>query len=334
MTSGKDGGEANVGTRVFEMTPLRSQVGLRFQLCFRARNRNLPIFILGPNIDIVRCIKVQVMRPALSWTGPGTDPVTGVNEELTPGSGSTFSTFPGCVVRIPIYANAVWYQVKFGYEVYVMEFNGTFTRAGSHVPGATVLEPNPAALIPPSSYVSIKNNYSWSGRFDYQPPVSLAGRKLKVCLTAADEFDLDRIERCIFITTGSCKACLKQGQTLSSLAAEYSTDWLQIWATNPRMGNPDARNKAGTLVNLGLLYEARGGETVQDLALQFFTSVDRVLESNPDFVDRSGGAQKAVSRALVPNYMMCIIPPICQIECPGGGRCSVRQASKNKGFIS
>jgi len=79
-------------------------------------------------------------------------------------------------------------------------------------------------------------------------------------------------------------------------------------------------------VNLGLLYEARGGETVQDLALQFFTSVD--------FVDRSGGAQKAVSRALVPNYMMCIIPPICQIECPGGGRCSVRQASKNKGFIS
>ncbi|MGB1600498.1 MAG: hypothetical protein ACPIOQ_47570, partial [Promethearchaeia archaeon] len=72
----------------------------------------------------------------------------------------------------------------------------------------------------------------------------------------------------------------------------------------------------------------------QDLALQFFTSVDRVLESNPDFVDRSGGAQKAVSRALVPNYMMCIIPPICQIECPGGGRCSVRQASKNKGFIS
>jgi len=144
VTSGKDGGEANVGTRVFEMTPLRSQVGLRFQLCFRARNRNLPIFILGPNIDIVRCIKVQVMRPALSWTGPGTDPVTGVNEELTPGSGSTFSTFPGCVVRIPIYANAVWYQVKFGYEVYVMEFNGTFTRAGSHVPGATVLEPNPA----------------------------------------------------------------------------------------------------------------------------------------------------------------------------------------------
>lgn len=51
-------------------------------------------------------------------------------------------------------------------------------------------------------------------------------------------------------------------------------------------GNPDGRNLAGTLVNLGLLYEARGGETVAELALQFFTSIDRVLESNPDFVDR------------------------------------------------
>ena len=51
-------------------------------------------------------------------------------------------------------------------------------------------------------------------------------------------------------------------------------------------GNPDARNTAGTLVNLGLMYEAKGGETVNKLALQFFTTTDRVLESNPDFVDR------------------------------------------------
>ena len=51
-------------------------------------------------------------------------------------------------------------------------------------------------------------------------------------------------------------------------------------------GNPDARNMAGRLVNLGLMYEAKGGETVNRLALQFFTTTDRVLESNPDFVDR------------------------------------------------
>jgi len=64
----------------------------------------------------------------------------------------------------------------------------------------------------------------------------LAGRNLKICLKASDEWGLDSIERCVLVTTGSCKACLKVGQTLNSLAAEYSTDWLQIWATNPRMG--------------------------------------------------------------------------------------------------
>ena len=69
-----------------------------------------------------------------------------------------------------------------------------------------------------------------------QPPVSLAGRNLKICLKASDVWGLDSIQRCVLVTTGSCKACLKVGQTLNSLAAEYSTDWLQIWATNPRMG--------------------------------------------------------------------------------------------------
>jgi hypothetical protein len=44
--------------------------------------------------------------------------------------------------------------------------------------------------------------------------VSLAGRNQKVCLIAADEWGLDKIERCVFINTGSCKACLKDGQTL------------------------------------------------------------------------------------------------------------------------
>ena len=139
------------------------QAGLRFQLCFRSRNSNLPIFILGPNIDIVRCIKVQVVLPELSWTGPS-DQIEG----LTPEPGTSYTTFPGCVVRIPLYANSVWYAIKFGYDVYVMEFNGTFTRSGDNIAGAEVLEPHPQSVISPSSYVNIPNNYSWSGRLDYQ----------------------------------------------------------------------------------------------------------------------------------------------------------------------
>ena len=143
--------------------PAHTQVGLRFQVCFRSRNSNLPISILGPNIDIVRCIKIQVVRPELTWTGPSPD-LSG----LTPAEGTSFMTYPGCVVRIPIYANAQWYGVKFGYDVYVMEFNGTYTYSGKQVAGVEVAEPHPEAVISPSSYVNIPNNYSWSGLLKYQ----------------------------------------------------------------------------------------------------------------------------------------------------------------------
>jgi len=77
-------------------------------------------------------------------------------------------TYPGCVVRIPIYANAQWYGVKFGYDVYVMEFNGTYTYSGKQVAGVEVAEPHPEAVISPSSYVNIPNNYSWSGLLKYE----------------------------------------------------------------------------------------------------------------------------------------------------------------------
>eukprot|EP00961_Rhodomonas_salina_P212685 2872781-Rhodomonas_salina.1 len=99
-----------------------------------------------------------------------------------------------------------------------------------------------------------------------QPPVSMAGRRQKVCLTASDEFGLASIQRCVTVITGSCKACIQvrdislrtpyamsgtdaadsatclrapyelpgadsayqEGQTLAALAAEYGTDWLQV----------------------------------------------------------------------------------------------------------
>jgi hypothetical protein len=83
------------------------------------------------------------------------------------------------------------------------------------------------------------------------------------------------------------KACLRQGQSISGLAAEYKTDWVQVWAANPRIGRPNAQRQPNILVNLGVLYTSRGGERLQMLAEKFYTSLDRLLGDNPDFVDRS-----------------------------------------------
>jgi len=324
VVSGQNGGAANVATRIFTMVPQLTQVGLTLEVCFAGRNSNENP--LGSFVDILRCILIQVVEPELSWTSSST-------EALTPLADETFTTFPGCFVEIPVYATAVWYKVKFSYQASLIDFDGAEVPSGV-VEGAEIVAPHPNALVDGSSAINIANNYSFSGLFRYRPSPSLSGRNQKVCFSASDEWGLRSIRRCVWVMTGSCRACLRDGQTLASLAAEYGTDWLQIWATNPRMGNPSRILSPGDVINLGVKYLAIGGETVEEIAPQLFSSIARVLETNPDFVQRSGGAQIAAKRALVPEQALCIIPPLCRLDCPGGEPCILREPSANKGFVA
>jgi hypothetical protein len=104
-----------------------------------------------------------------------------------------------------------------------------------------------------------------------------------------------------------------------------------------RLGDPNKARAPNTLVNVGVLYESRGGERMQQLAERFFTSVARLLKDNPDFVDRSGGYDKAVGRALVPGYNLCILPPLCQVmtsrRANGLGLFHACMHQSTKGFI-
>ena len=202
VVSGLNGGLTNVATRIFSMIPSSLQVGLRFEVCFRASNSNPDLPVLGPNVDAIRCVILHVVAPLLSWTNAREDGM-----ELTGPEGLTYQTYPGCYVEIPLYANSVWYKTVFGFQTYAQEFNGTFTPTPS-MPGAEVVSPNPKALIPPSSFVNIANNYSHSGLFRYQPRVPMAGRRVRVCFTSSDEWSLYSISRCVTIDTGSCKALI------------------------------------------------------------------------------------------------------------------------------
>jgi hypothetical protein len=202
VVSGLNGGLTNVATRIFSMIPSSMQVGLRFEVCFRATNTNSDLPVLGPNVDAIRCVIIHVVVPQLRWTNARADGM-----QLTVPEGSIYQTYPGCYVEIPLYANSEWYKTVFGFQTFVQEFNGTFTPTPS-MPGAEVVSPHPKALIPPSSFVNIANNYSHSGLFRYQPRVQMAGRRVRVCFTASDEWSLHSISRCVTIDTGSCKALI------------------------------------------------------------------------------------------------------------------------------
>jgi hypothetical protein len=310
VLSGHNGGMANVATRSFLMKPQANQVGLSFEVCFTGRNSNENT--LGPSVGLVRCIFIQVVEPVLSWTSGSTNESDG-SLLLTPLPHSTFTTFPGCVVEIPLYATAVWYEVRFSYSISLVDFDDAEVEFGQ-VHGAEIIVPHPHPEVDPVSAVGLANNYSWSALFRYLSTSKLSGYKQKVCFQARDESSLKSILRCVWIVIGSCRACLNTGQTLASFAAEYKSSWLQIWATNPRLGNLAELLAPGNIIDLGVRYKAIGGESVKDVASQLLITVQRLLDFNPGFVQLAGGPDAAVHRALHHGQSLCVVIPVCSFD--------------------
>ena len=327
---GVNGGAGNAVERSFGMTPDRTQAGLEYRVCFRAYNTNPQP--LGPAASAARCVAVRVEPPALAW-----DDAAAPGDGRTPPEGTGYSVYPGCLLEIPLAANAVWYDLAFSYSAHELLLNGSEALLPS-LPGASVVAMPPGG--PPGAGEAADTNYSHRAVLRYQAGRAISGRRQRVCVQAADPLGMASATRCFFVSTGGCRACLRPGQTLAGLAAEYGTSWLQLWATNPRLGNPNrlvgGAPGAGSarVLALGVPYAAAGGETVADLAERFYTSTAAILASNPGLVVSAGGAASAVTAPVAQGQAVCIIPPVCSVYCPGGGSCERRTNAVNPGFVS
>ena len=51
---------------------------------------------------------------------------------------------------------------------------------------------------------------------------------------------VSRSVRCITVKVQKCVYCSRAGDTLASIAAQYDTDWLHLYTTNPLITNPDS----------------------------------------------------------------------------------------------
>ncbi|EKX49173.1 hypothetical protein GUITHDRAFT_136329 [Guillardia theta CCMP2712] len=262
--SGRDGGTANVASRVLSAIPSSSQTGLSFQVCLLALNSNSNP--LGPNTKIRRCLSFTVLHPQLRWTAD------------TPEEGSSLLAYPGCNVEVLVNVASLWYSVLFRYDKLLMDFQGVFSPWNGTLAGVS-FAPLPSSPTP-LPQLGPQPEFLHSAKFLYQPPPFLAGRKLKLCFLASDPWNISSISRCVILQLGSCKACIRAGQTLSSLALEYKTDWLQLWLTNPNIGNPNRIRSSIDVLSIGVPYTTRGGETVSGLAERFYLTANDVLESN------------------------------------------------------
>ncbi len=343
--SGVSGGLHNAATRRFEMTPDVSQVGLVYRACFLARNTGAEP--LGPVVTTLRCVTVRVMAPELSWV-----PSIAAGDGLTPPEGTAYSVYPGCLLEIPLAANAVWYNAVFDYAAYEVLLNGSQALL-STLPGAKIVVLLSGSTAADAAASAVPTNFTHRAALRYQAGRAMSGRRHRLCARAADEFGMLSTTLCFQLQTGGCKACLRQGQTLAALAAEYGTSWLQLWVTNPRMGNPDrlrqgsvaasVNNSAasgitsgadGQILNLGVHYMAAGGESVASLAERFFTSAAAILAGNPSIVISAGSATAAAAAPLVQGQEVCVVPPLCAVRCSGGGRCKRSTSPSNPGYVA
>jgi len=343
--SGVSGGLHNAATRRFEMTPDVSQVGLVYLACFLARNTDAEP--LGPIATTLRCVTVRVMAPELAWV-----PSIAAGDGLTPPENTAYSVYPGCLLEIPLAANAVWYNVVFDYTAFEILLNGSEALLPT-LPGAKLGVVLPGSTAADAAGRAVSTNFTHRAVLRYQAGRVMSGRRHRLCARAADEFGMLLVTQCFQLQTGGCKACLRQGQTLAALAAEYGTSWLQLWVTNPRMGNPNRLRQGnvaatvngsaassiiggagGQILNLGVHYVAAGGESVASLAERFFTSAAAILAGNPSLVISAGGATAAAAAALVRGQEICVVPPVCAVSCSGGGRCTRSTSAINPGYVA
>ena len=62
----------------------------------------------------------------------------------------------------------------------------------------------------------------------------------------------------------------------------------------------------GTLINTGINYRVREGDSLFSIATRFFSSVPHILSVNPDIDKDSANSE------LLLGDRLCIIPPLCR----------------------
>lgn len=102
------------------------------------------------------------------------------------------------------------------------------------------------------------------------------------------------------------------------------------------MGNPDViqYGEKAKLINVGVMYKARAGETPASLAERVFWDVETMIAYNPQLTTVGTSVEQAKTRPLVEGQQLCIIPPVCGLICPSNGKCYRQTKSQNAGYVA
>mmetsp|Transcript_47165 Transcript_47165/g.111202 ORF Transcript_47165/g.111202 Transcript_47165/m.111202 type:complete len:573 (-) Transcript_47165:126-1844(-) len=133
----------------------------------------------------------------------------------------------------------------------------------------------------------------------WTPQLGQEGAEYTVCMEATMAASPTANRRCFVIAVARCRYCAAQGDTLGSIARQFHTTWLQLWAAND---SPSFQVTPGTLLVLGPTYSTKPLDSLDSLATRLHTDVDKLLMLNPDIKDPT---------AIDVGHEICFVPDIC-----------------------
>jgi len=262
-----------------------SHAGLDQVFCFQSRNdqqlcseedrRSTPI-----------CIRLIVPAPSLSWTS------------LTPSEGTEIFTYLGCQLDVPLAA----VDLTDYFDIFIQPDSLQYSLPA----GASLSYPacQPSSSSSPDLQVPgiflctrVERRILWTPSNDQQ------GLSQRVCFQAGS-LASNRLSRCLILTVSKCRYCARKGESLLQISQEFATDWLQIFAANPQLLNPDKVGEA-ELINLGPLYPARRYDTLTSIADRFQSNILSLVRSNPDITD--------INAELPQGMLVCVLPGTCPV---------------------
>ncbi len=262
--------------RVLLFAPLPSFAGLVFVVCVRASS-DAP-----PHNGCPLCFTVSVPAPAPEVVEQSSSPA------------SSLVSAVNCKIRLALtvadrgaadYCAVVTITAPSSLQPALLPPFSSFSQLAG-----------PASTANPSTSCSNGSSYE----FSWQPVRGQDGMTFDFCFSIASALLPARAVAtvCHSITVMKCRMCVGPGDTIGSIAARYSTDWLQLWGSNFNITEPDALQQ-GQLITLGPLYRTRFGDTLSSVAQLFSTTKSSILELNPDVAARE---------EVAVDTMLCVQP--------------------------
>jgi len=316
--------------RLFRYKPREQHAGGVFRVCLYVKTTNAPAMGLtrydsSAEISNDLCVRIKVLMPTPHLVLPRGD--------------RDFEAIVGCQLQIPLLlrdAGAVGYNAGNGVSVIPYKYQIVATPDGSRacsssecglveeplVKGAVDGLPRGMVITQSSNALGGEATLLWvperGQEFDEGYRICVRGRVQNILPQYTDLYTTPTVAECFVVRVRKCQECVRQGQSLASIARSLKADLLSLYMSNPFLDRPE-HILPGTVLSTGPLYTVAEGDFLEALSNRFLVSVDDLMLSNPDVALGNG--------MLLPGMQMCVRAPVCAITCKYGTDCHLPAAA-------